>query len=97
MLKVNTILFPGNIKEYEKFKGYNVEIVDTERPDKGMSLDLAILETDNLRTINSYKEQHEFFGKMLAKGMEALVNLTFESRNEACSIPYGLPIRKAKE
>ena len=88
------ILFPGNVTEYEKFKGYEVEILDTGQTDKSIyPFDCCFKENKGL---NLYK-------KMLDSGLEAIVNLrykTFPSKDEKCpgrSELYGLPVKKAQK
>ena len=77
------IYFPGNVEEYEKFRGYKVEIMDTEGCDKGVTArDLFI------RYIG---ERKEIVDNLLNNDLEALVNLV--QLNDAT---YGLPVRKKR-
>lgn len=83
------ILFPGSVEEYANFRGYDVEVVDTERPDKGVFLPYTDREIHR-ELVASLIEQ---------KGIEALVNVSFRPwGNQYCTASdlYGLPVRRKK-
>ncbi len=96
------ILFPGSVQEYEKFKGYEVEIYDTGKSNKGLVYEDLI----------SFKDVHvsdlerlEQIEKLIENGVEALVNINFKVIGGGQWSPngticagggnyYGLPVRK---
>lgn len=75
------ILFPGSVEEYANFRGYDVEMVDTERPDKGVFL--------------SYNDEDMIVSLMDKKGVEALVNISY-SGDSLYANAYGLPVKRKK-
>lgn len=78
------ILFPGSVEEYSTFRGYNVEVVDTERRDKGVSYD-------------DHSDRSLIASLIYKKGVEALVNISFKAWGDQWSTNtylYGLPVRK---
>src|SRR3989338_8186587 len=85
------ILFPGSIEEYERFRGYGAEIVDTLRRDKGVYIgelkDFGVfpktpgeLWSDSRSLIT---EKRNFIEHLLASGVEALVNVCFETEGSS--------------
>lgn len=79
------VLFPGSLQEYGDFTGYDVEVVDTGRRNKGVIFEYYGKDADFLISL------------METGGVEALVNASFKFRwasrfNEA----YGLPVRRKK-
>ncbi len=87
-------VFPGSIAEYESWRNYAVDIIDTQRNDKGIRLTVT--------------EQGE--GYLLApeptidllveNGVEAIVNAVRTShyrKTQAEQDYYGLPVRRKKE
>ncbi len=98
------VLFPGSVAEYEAFRGYKVEIVDTKRIDKGINVDeLEIGDYSSpysldKRVIERRKTCREFIEYFLSQGVEALVNVRVVGKNvylgDINSKKYGLPVRK---
>jgi len=88
-------LFPGSVEEYEKFRGYKVEIIDTKQPDKGIQLDSLF--DDRLQDAD-YRINNRRLGKLLvSEGVEALVNVVpgnFLSNSSYNSLRYGLPVKR---
>ncbi len=85
----NISLFPGSVKEYEKFKGYEVEIIDTKSPDKSFF------------PFDYRYSELSIYESLLDQGLEAIVNLRYKATPAAGeslggSSPYGLPVRKAR-
>ena len=88
------VLFPGSIVEYEifkerqTFKRYNVEIVDTKRPEKGVFLGEPRNHSDTDLIAHLMEE----------KGVEALVNVSYKQIEFGVdghnSLAYGLPVRR---
>ena len=84
------VLFPGSVQEYSNFRGYDVEVVDTEESNKGVFFDIEQRFTDQLITLID------------KKGVEALVNVSYRlvwARSISGLVPhdpiiYGLPVRK---
>jgi len=79
-------LFPGSIEEYEKFKGYQVEIVDTGGKNKGIVWER-----------HGSSDRCLLFQLINDDGVEALVNAsrTMYHANSPASF-YGLPVRKKR-
>lgn len=88
-LKKSIIVFPGNVIEYERFRGYKTEIVDLDphNPDKRFFYN-RILECihrpaydnscDALMIIrNRIEEGIKFLDHIKNEGIEALVNITY--------------------
>lgn len=74
-------IFPGNKKEYEEFKGYKVEVIDTKRSGLGITYFELIQNPD--------------FGEYLVKeGIEAIINARVQF--SAAYNYYGLPVRKSR-
>lgn len=99
-LESEIIFFPGNIFEYEKFCGYEVEIIDTKKRDKGVIFQCLSDKEKNFHikdiTLRNY---------LLENKIEAIVSATFgfdrtRKGNWAGSYTstfewyYGIPIRK---
>ena len=78
-------LFPGSVEEYERFRGYDVEIVDTGRKGKFV--------------FASERDRSLLFQLIDADGVEALVNLAFVTEPPPYRInePYGLPVRRKRK
>ncbi|HKZ34125.1 MAG TPA: hypothetical protein VJ142_02735 [Candidatus Nanoarchaeia archaeon] len=81
------VLFPGSVEEYERFRGYRVEIVDTARSNK------SIFYNDDKELVLHLIEQ---------EGVEALVNASYKPASfptmtilpRVCPVLYGLPVRR---
>ena len=85
----NIVLFPGSVEEYEKFKRYEVEIIDTKSPDKSFF------------PFDYHYSELSIYEYLLDQGLEAIVNLRYKGTPAAGeslggSSPYGLPVRKAR-
>jgi len=74
-------LFPGSIAEYVTFRRYDVEVVDTERIDKGVSL-------------SDWEGRELLFYLIENRDVEALVNFDPDKRGSYHSGGYGLPVRR---
>ncbi len=74
-------LFPGSVAEYERFRGYEVEIVDTGRQGKWV--------------FAGERDRELLFALIDAHGVEALVNVALFPNNPHSEI-YGLPIRRKR-
>lgn len=84
------VLFPGTIKEYELFRGYEVEIINTLRKDKGVTF------------INEKMKDKELACHLAQEGIEAIVNATVSYTTAGgggigSKDQYGLPVRRRKE
>src|SRR3989338_10203832 len=99
------ILFPGSVREYEGSKGYEVEIIDTERRNKGvMFISESEYDEDTDEGISGYdtkscphEQDCDLVKELIEKGLEALVNVQHSvSENSDFKVHhfYGLPIRK---
>ncbi|MDP3992410.1 MAG: hypothetical protein U1B79_01040 [Candidatus Pacearchaeota archaeon] len=78
------VLFPGSVEEYATFRGYSVEVVDTERLDKGVFYD-------------GYSDRSLIASLIDKKGVEALVNVSFKSHGgqySTAAYTYGLLVRR---
>ncbi len=94
------VLFPGKVEEYEQSHGYAVEIIHTERTDKGVT----IYEDESEKRVIAYKTQKEkkFADFLIQQGLEALVNVEkydcdgWDGRvmGQLIHYYYGLPIRR---
>lgn len=92
-------VFPGSVAEYQTFRGYEVEIIDTERKDKGTFL---VAERDNFK-LHFREKERELRNHLIDQSIEALVNAHYwyiragETGQLVNSGYYGLPVRKKKE
>lgn len=100
----NIIIWPESKREYETFQGYEVEVVDTRKPDKGVYVDKGTY---------PYKGSYingdmgiwdtELRNHLIDNGVEALVNAQYWkiSAGEAGDVRsegyYGLPVRRKRE
>lgn len=84
------ILFPGNMEEYKRFKGYPVKVIDTTREDKGFAL-----AKDKIKGV--YAPNEELGRYMVDNGIEAIVNANdtlSQSQSATTRLIYGLPVRR---
>lgn len=88
------IIWPESKSEYQIFKGYEVEVVDTGREDKGVYIRAANrAEISNLELRNH----------LMYNGVEAIVNAQYWYAEVGKRVDfvgegyYGLPVRKKKE
>ena len=92
------IVFPGSVVEYQAFRGYEVEIIDTERKDKGIFL---VAELDNFK-LHFREKERELRNHLVDNGIEAMVNAHYwyiragETGHLVNAGYYGLPVRKKK-
>lgn len=93
-------IFPGSVAEYQAFRGgYEVEIIDTGRRDKGIFL---VAEQDNFK-LHFREKEWELRNHVVDNGIEAIVNAHYwyiragETGHLVNSGYYGLPVRKKKE
>jgi len=92
-------LFPGNIKEYEDFVGYKVEIVDLGIIDKGICF--SELFDDFLQDSPRRIFNRDMGKKVIKEEIEALVNVSYKAsggswygNGSVGGNAYGLPVRK---
>ena len=95
------LFFPGSIAEYELFRGYEVQIIDTQSECKGVFMARG----DG----SNYIQNKELRNHLIDKNIEAIVNDTFypfvgQVLNYDSFYPfigkvlhYGLPVCKKKE
>ena len=98
------IIFPGSVVEYEKFKGYEVEICNNGRLDKGIDFnELTKSIPPTIDRVDQAKAHISFLELLLNERIEALVNVNFITYcspensgpyNFVRSKTYGLPVRK---
>lgn len=86
------IAFPGSLAEYERLKSYDVEIIDTQKRDKGVMLCLG----EERIVIGRHNEFRDY---LIDQGIEAIVNaVAFVNPGVDAvintTIHYGLPVRK---
>lgn len=82
------ILFPGSVQEYERFRGYEVEIVDTQNlQDKGVRY--GYLFDDALQDSENRINNRRLAKLLIQDNVEALVNVS--------SSIYGLPVKRKPE
>jgi len=74
-------LFPGSVEEYQKFRGYEVEVVDTGGIDKGASF-------------SNYNDRQLLLNLVDKEGVEALVNFDPDKSGHYRFGGYGLPVRR---
>ena len=72
------ILFPGSVDEYKRFRGYDIEIVDTGGSEKYLHYMPGWFAGDLTERL------------MNEKGVEALVNLAMDNKGYS----FGLPVRR---
>ena len=79
------VIFPGSVAEYERLRGYEVEIIDTQSECKGVFMSRG----DGSNNIKD-KELRNY---LIDKNIEAIVNDTFYPFIGEV-LHYGLPVRK---
>lgn len=87
-------VFPGSIKEYEIWKGYAIDIIDTMRHDKGIRL---TIDEEGKVLIRSSGNTIDL---VVASNVEAIVNAVRTSHYRKPQTEqdyYGLPVRRKKE
>ncbi len=86
-------VFPGSIAEYESWRKYTVEIINTQRNDKGIRLTLTEQGEVYLRA------PEPTIDLLVENGVEAIVNAVrtpHYRKTQAEQDYYGLPVRRKK-
>lgn len=92
--KITIRLFPGSQAEYERFRGYGVEVIDLKGIDFGV-----FARRINDEVFDFYYNGSRVGSDLAERGVEALVNVTRvlsgkHSLDEGNNNYYGLPVRK---
>lgn len=98
------VLFPGSVQEYEQFVGYKVDVINTQRKDKGVfQSQLHVLPYSNYErgvyTSQQIDAEYAFAQNLIDQGIEGIVNVTFQANGNmdvTNSRMYGLPVRKSR-
>ena len=79
------IIFPGDDKLYEKTVDYEIEVIDTQKNDKGIHV--------LVYSQGGFDMRGPLLSYLVDQGIEAIINAQLKSKTSG-EIYYGLPVRK---
>ena len=96
------VIFPGDLNEYERVKGYRVEVIDTEEEDKGFLI-IKNVRHEGPKFEDVFPANKYLARSLIALGMEAIVSTSHNfnaqryrntGAHDYIITYYGLPVRK---